>query len=203
MIANPQKGAILGIMLLVALYFWAPLVAGWLGKKPTGQTAAPADLGANALAGFPAQSVTGDKPAQPAAAETPWYLLTEWMDRDPLKRTAESPIRGRDPFRFVAQAVKPTEPPPEPKKKPIVAETFALALSGTVVGPGRRLATINGKTYREGDDVKLTSDGQSVAFKVAEVHPQSVVLSFQGKSLELKMKVLAATSQIELMGKNE
>ena len=30
-IANPKKAAILGIMLLVAIYFWTPLVMGWMG----------------------------------------------------------------------------------------------------------------------------------------------------------------------------
>jgi hypothetical protein len=201
--ANPKKGAILGVMLVVAIYFWVPLVAGWIGKSQTGQSAPPNDAGATALAGFPTLPAAGDKPGPSAQAETPWYVLAEWMNRDPLKLAAGPHGGGRDPFRFIVHVEKPKAPPPESKKKPIVAQSVPLKLSGTLVGPQRRLATINGRTYRQGDEVKLTADGQTAVFKLTEIHPQRVVVTYEGRPLELKIRVPATTNEIQLMGKND
>jgi len=203
-LADPKKAAILGLMLLVALWFWAPLVMGWIGKKESGPTAKPADAGPATMAGFLNQMGPGTPTAPQAKAETPWHVLAQWMDRDPLKQAVRPAAGQRDPFRMSLEVVKQKEQPkPEKIKKTVAPEALGLSLTGTVVGPGRRVALINGKSYRQGEDVKLAREGQTQVFKLAEVRADRVVLEQSGRTFEIKMRVRAGSSHIELMGKNE
>jgi hypothetical protein len=203
-IANPKKAAILGIMLLVAIYFWTPLVMGWMGKKEALATTKPGELAPGVLAGFPTQAAPVAKPGQTAGVDLPWYLVAEWMDRDPLKQAARPPAVRRDPFRVSAEVAKRREPPKAETAKKIVApESLRLSLAGTVVGAGRRVAVIEGKSYREGDEVRVASGTERLVFKLVEVRADRVVLLHEGKSIEVRLRSRPTASHIELMGKNE
>jgi hypothetical protein len=185
LLANPKKGAILGVMVLVGVYFWAPLVAGWLGGKPSGTASPSAAASVPVMPGFTpsATAKTGEK----AVVERPWYVLSQWMDRDQRKRPVGPQAGCRDPFHRVKEVVKKEPETHEPPKKPIAAATLAIKLGGTVLGGARRVALVNGKIYREGDNVKLTGEGQSIVLKLVEVHARSAVLMLDGNRLELKM----------------
>jgi hypothetical protein len=200
-LANPKKGALLGLMVLVGVYFWAPLVAGWLGGKPSRPAPAGAATTAPAMPGL-TQS-TSPKAGEKPAVEQPWYMLGEWMDRDPRRQPVGPQGGQRDPFCRVKEkeVVKKDPEKREPEKKPVTVASLAIKLGGTVLGGGRKVALLNGKTYREGDDVKLTRDGQTIVLKLVEIHAQSVVLIRDDRRLELKMPPSPLAGAIEVVKK--
>jgi NACalpha-BTF3-like transcription factor len=199
--ANPKKGAVLGIMFLVALYFWAPLVMGWIGTKEQGSPPTPAVP----MSDFAASSTPGPQATAQTSPETSWYLLAEWMDRDPLKQAARPRAGQRDPFQNRVEIVRQKQETQVPAvKKPVVtAETLALSLMGTMVGEGRRIAVLNGKSYRENDEVKVSNKDQTLVVRLAEVRADRVVVACDGQQIEIKQRTRPTTSHIELMGKNE
>jgi hypothetical protein len=195
-LANPKKGALLGLMVLVGVYFWAPLVAGWLGDKPPQATAT-----AGASAGFPLNllnpSTPTAKPNDKAAVEQPWHVYSDWMDRDPRKQPARPRAEARDPFQRVQEVVRQEPKKVEPPKKAVAAAPPALSLEGTLLGRDRRVAVINGRIYREGDKVQVTSQGQTVVLQLAEVRHQAAVLIYEGARLDVKMRPSALAGAIE------
>jgi hypothetical protein len=200
MIANPKKGAILGIMLLVALYFWVPLVASWVGKKETG---VPAPAAGPTTAGVAAATSSPSPGTQ--TPEASWHQLAEWMDCDPLKQPTRPRANRRDPFqnRVEVARQKAAAQAQATKKPAVTAETLALSLTGTMVGGGRRIAVLNGKSFRQNDEIQVTCEGQTLVVRLTEVRADRVVVEYEGQPIEIKLRSRLATSHIELMGKNE
>lgn len=204
-VANPKKGAFLGLMTVVALWFWAPLVAGWFANKDSGTTIKAAETDAATMAGFINQLKPSTPVAPASSPESPWHVLAEWMDRDSLKQAAQPDPRARDPFQIIVREVPKLRQPAkqEQLRKTVTPEALGLTLTGTVVGPGRRVAMINGKSYRQGDDVKLGAKNESTTFKLSQVESDRVVLEQTGRRFEIKLRTPVLSSQIELMGNNE
>jgi len=207
---SPKKAAALGVLTLVALWFWAPLVWGWLRPEQPPEVAVAAqagmtapvsasEQGASGVATPPAASAdaspTKTPPGQPKPADRPdWRQVVEWMEIDPFSQPAELPQDLRDPF---ARKTEPeplvaveTEGGPEPEEEaPVVMDpaSLGLVLSSTIVGPQRRAARINGKTYRAGEKLIVNKDGRQYEFVLAEIHPRYVVLSDGTARFELSL----------------
>lgn len=199
--ANPKKGAILGIMFLVALYFWVPLVMSWIGKSENGPPPAPA----SPVPGFSASAVSSPKASAQTSPATSWHLLAQWIDQDPLMQAVRPRAGMRDPFQNPVEIARQKEEArPQVVKKPLLtAETLALSLTGTMVGGGRRIAVLNGKNYREQDEIKVTTKDQTWTVRLAEVRADRVVLTYEGQQIEIKQRSRPTANHIELMGKNE
>ncbi len=210
--ANPKKAGVLGLLGLVALYFWAPLVWGWVVKeKPTNQ---PASSSVAANAPPPAWAEVAKESPTTAEKETtttpPWDQLVEWIKQDPNTSPAGELGHLRDPFRAVGKEVAKTDPGEEeknkaaPKPQPVVVDAtpgeLGLALSSTVIGSRRRAALINGRTYELGQTIKIDKDGQHIAFVLVEVHPWKAVLERLGKRYDLTIPRPATSGRIELTG---
>jgi len=195
--ANPKKAAVLGILVLLGLYFWGPLVKGWFVKndpasKVPGETPLAASTASAATPGGP----TG---GQQVAAHA-WYQVVQWIEQDPRTRAAGDPAARRDPFQPVKPAVAEPEAnkKPEPPKPRLSLASLPVQLSSTVVGWGPRLAVINGKTCREGDTIEVTKDGCKTALKLAEVHARRVVLRRENESLEVALPERKRSGRLEL-----
>ncbi len=187
----------LGLLAVVALWFWVPLVAGWLGGDDTEDMTAPNELATDPSATSPAASAT----ARDVAAPRPkWQELVRWMDADRRTVAAEPLPIARDPF-TVRTVVERTAVDEELVGEPgnATPDSLGMALSSTIIGPGRRVARINGKSYRQGRTIRLTKDGQELLFLLAEVRPGQVVLKREGERFELKAPTPAGRSRIELM----
>ena len=203
-LANPKKAAILGLLVLVAVYFWGPLVWGWIGKdktssKPSAEKVPSSDLDPSLSAEL--ATAQAESPAAENPTTHPWEELVEWMQRDPTTTTVEIPDR-RDPFRAVVAEVPETalEEDIEPAEQEVTPERAGLVLSGTLVGQDRSVALINGKAYRQGGTVGSTKDGQQIEFTLAEVHPRRVVLERLGERFELVVPQRVRSGQIERAG---
>lgn len=185
--ANPKKAAFLGLATLVAAYFWAPLVWGWIGKsdKDVSTAAAKTDATSATVVAAPAgQSATEALPDRP-----PWPQIVQWMHNDPRTMTAPPLITTRDPFEsptIVVTEAKAAEQP-KPKLLAITPDIAGLVLTSTIIGPQRRVAQINGKTYVLGQTIELPKDKQALGadFKLIEIHARRAVLEANGQRLEL------------------
>lgn len=196
--ASPKKAAALGLLLLVAGYYWMPLLkavvtkADAAGRKP--RESAEAD--------FTAMIPSGEGSAAEGKA-TPtygWERLAEWIDEDALTRPAESLVTRRSPFEPVVAEIALAETDQEmeqPARKSPTPESLGMALSGTVVGPGRRVAVIDGKAYPEGRSVEARQSGDVIQFKLSEVHPERIVLERLGEQFELAIPRRSSSPLIE------
>lgn len=215
--SNPKKATVLGLLIVVALYFWAPVVRGWIaGDEPPdrpfgGASSSPTDggsgpvqtagLGTIGLAEAPqARPIT---PAKARPQTHPWQQTVQWMKQDPATAPVADLPQRRDPFRAAKLVVaemnaEQHKQEPEPVETPVTPQSLGLILSSTVVGPRRRVALINGKSYEEGRTIESASDGHRVEFKLAEVHSRCVVLERMGERFELAIAQPTRAGRIEL-----
>jgi len=200
--ANPKKAAVLGLLGVVALWFWAPLVWGWIvpedeeAEDAVVVTAAqPAQPG-----GEPVRSDTAANEDAPKAGH-PWRQLAEWMDNDPRTLPAELVADLRDPFMTPKPQVAEAKPEeiPEELQQNVTPESLGMALTSTVVGPRYAVARINKKSYRRGKSVTLVKDGQQIEFKLTEIHRGRVVLEREGEKFELRAPSPATHGGIEVV----
>jgi hypothetical protein len=184
--ANPKKAALLGSLVLLALYYWGPMIWGWVaaeeatGRPPDAPTAAVASLGGAAV------------PTPPPTSEDkntgthPWTQLDQWMRQDPITTPVEDVAAWHDPFAVASSELEAVEPDETQDEQILVSpEGLGIELSGTLVGPHRRVALIGGKAYREGQTVRIDRDDQSIEFELAEVHSRRIVLRREGHRFDL------------------
>jgi hypothetical protein len=187
--ANPGKAAALGVLLLVAGYFWAPLIKGFVFPAET----APAATATASAPATPAPALTPTVDA-PKVLESPvydWQKYAQLLDDDVKMRSAVELPSPRDPFqsrqvdphetaevKTAAQEKAAEAPPLEPRDA-------GLVLSSTFVGPRKQIALIGGKPYHIGDRVRVQKDGIKASFKLVDVQPRLIVLERNGKQYEL------------------
>jgi hypothetical protein len=189
--ANPKKAALLGLLVLVALYYWGPMMWGWVaadeatGSPPDAPTtAAVASLGAATPGTLKPPSTPEDK----STGTPPWTHLDEWMTQDPMTAPVEDVTGWHDPFAVAAAEPQAVEPDDAQNEQLLLSpEDLGIELSGTLVGPHRRVALIGGKAYREGQTVNIDRDGQSIEFQLAEVHSRRIVLGREGRRFDLRI----------------
>lgn len=189
--ANPKKAAVLGVMFLVAAYFWAPLVAGWFKSPSYPAAAKEPDPNADMLPQFQS-NIAARLAGAPAKVEEPpqwsWQQLLAQLGQDPLKQSHAFGKDVRDPFHDVQ-----TEPKPKAElEAPVVAKAVStadlgLTLTSTIIGTSRRTAVINGQSYGKGDTIALGDDENSVVLKVVDIQPRRAVVQRGQERFELKL----------------
>lgn len=198
---NPKKAAILGLLLLVAVYYWLPLLKGMVAKAEVAPKKATETISAKKVEAEPlkAMSEMRGKKETEATATFEWESLAGGLDRDPTARPCEMLLSRRSPFGSLTPEIAEVEPEvtTEPVQITVTPESLGMAVSGTVIVPGRRVALINGRAYREGRNVPSTRGGQTIEFKLAEVHDRQIVLERQGERFELAIPQRPSVSQFE------
>lgn len=198
-VSSPKKAAVLGAMALTGLYFWAPLLTGWLGSS-TAKPAKTVDPNAEFMQVLATGVATpAPKPAEATKQQYSWSQLIGWMDNDARHRPATIGQQQRDPFHDVRTEAEKTVEKPVVVEKPVSPESLGLALSSTVIGPKRRVAVINGKSYTEGDTVTVTADGKEVRLRLMEVRPQQASVEYNATLLQLKIAAPKLSGRIELV----
>jgi hypothetical protein len=194
--ANPKKAALLGLMVLVALYFWAPLVWQWIGPAEGGQRpSAPVAL------------ILTDDPAEPgqrlARSQTAfrWDKVQQRISSDPLMASAVWDAAWTDPFASRTAAAGTAAATAEaPGADGRSAEEAGLILTSVLIGGQRRTATINGRTYTEGELVGGGAGARpmSTPFRITRVEHGMVEMERDGATYRLEMRPaqLAAGDQI-------
>jgi hypothetical protein len=173
---SPKKAAVLGLLALVAVYFWAPLISGMFrGEKPKGKNSAPP------AAALPSPVPTAAPAASPAP-QYPWQQLAEAIQEDARMRTAELDIAARTPFGLAVSEQEPDDAAAENAAEWATSEKLGLTLSATITGGRRRVALINGRPYVEGELVVAADDA---AWKIVRITAGRVVLQRGSVRLEL------------------
>jgi hypothetical protein len=198
--AHPAKAAVLGLLFLVALWFWAPLILGWMEEDgPAKVSAAEEPTGALS----PAVAAAGS--AEPTGATQPkqtWRQLVQWMQGDPRTGSADSMSGRRDPFLAVQheeeEFVELIDDPEENTRRGLSPQDLGLEFSSTIIGLDRRVAQINGRSYREGETIRLARDGEEIEFTLAAVYPRQVLLERNGEQYELLIRSPMESGGIEL-----
>ena len=205
MTANPKKAAILGLMAVVAIYFWAPLVWKWTAKdNAVVKVNSATPKGAEPVATPPKAEVAPTEAPRPK--HPPWQQIVQWIQSD--SRTAPAPpwSNTRDPFQKAKTAVAETKVEEEARPKPpvLTPASVGMVLTGTIIGPQRRIARISGKSYNEGQTIEVVKekDKLHVSFTLLEVHDRRAVLESQGERFELAIPEPSKSGKMELLGSN-
>ena len=195
---NPAKTGVLLALLPLAMYFIGPLCWKMLPKKGP----ETASVGTIALA--PANSVSQLPNATTTAKKDTarWHDVATQIATD--TRMTSAALGGlRNPFEgegnlTINLAARETEIATEPAsddQETSRPEDFGLQLTATIVGKHVKLATINGKQYREnaklpilhGSDSAATAANANSAFIVKRVAKKYVVLERKGKLYQLQL----------------
>ena len=185
--ASPKKAGALGLLCLVAIYFWLPLLTG--NKDKTETAKAPTVKSAAVVTATPAAVTETDKTKEIFAAPS-WRQLKDWIQRDPRRASARVAGGRRDPFVTPAPPpkeiviAKETKPEPEADVTP---QSAKLVLTSTLVGGKHRVAVINGKQYKVGQTIRGQANKADVQFTVTDISPRIVVVERQGRKYELKL----------------
>ncbi|REK18578.1 MAG: hypothetical protein DWQ42_19355 [Planctomycetota bacterium] len=211
MVAHPVKAGVLAVGVLLALWFWIPLVSQMLGygdnttpSKPSVAAAAPTPASRAAVSSpSTATSQTQKTPTSPATAsqQVPWQQLRAWIAADPKMKSAAWPRTERDPFRPLVDPRPAPRPAPGQQvvQKPVVTpESVGLELTGTLVGSPTSVAMISGKSYRftHTEDgvasvppyVQARRNDELVRFTLIAVDRKSVTLARDGRRFRLKLE---------------
>jgi hypothetical protein len=190
--ASPKKAAVLGVSLVIAIWFWAPLVGKWFGAKSADETAvATSNIEETAVV------PTIATPTTAKAAAPKWHQVLEWMRKDPLMRPYAPTAVERDPFSPSASQIAKQEETQQPAAAALelTPEQAGLALRSTIIGPQMKTALINGRAYHEKQSVPAANGRDR--FLLVEIRSNSVVLQRHGQSFEVKLPRVEATASEE------
>jgi len=205
---NPKKAATLGLLAVVAIYFWFPLAIKLAtgGKKTKSSKTAVASSSSPDAATETKQPDAGKKTDDAAKVVTTpsfgWDQLLEWIQKDPLTETCEKLQNDHDPFERVEKTIE--LPPGE---KPLAARSgeqsteqtpevvrdlspaaIGMQLSSTIVGKRRSVAMIDDRAYALGQRVVGFDGATPLPFKLVQILPEAVVLERDKQQYVLKIK---------------
>lgn len=212
---SPGKSGILLAMLPVAFYFCAPLLYGAI-KKSSPLTNASTVIDSSRKADFVRPAAT--EPATSGQVQRGWVEVERWLENDLLATPVGLPSNTRNPFAAIGQKKKDESLAVSAADERVVASEreeelgnsvdpaavtsnpireLGLELSATMVGQQSRLATINGKTYREGETIPVKIE--------ADMRPdQAAMLQIQLTHVDRRFVVLQLDShQHRLQLRNE
>lgn len=189
--ASPKKAAVLGLMVLVALYFWAPMVWGWIQPGTDDGQAAVAV----------SEVILEDDPVDPLKSAKKegrvfsWEKVRRKLADDPRMTPAVFEASWYDPFRpAAAQATgeqTATAVASVPVSSQIDPTALGLKLTSVAISQKQRAAIINGEKYREGELVPVAGqDGKPAAgveFRLLQVGFYEVQLEYQGRTYTLEL----------------
>jgi hypothetical protein len=183
-LGSPKKAAALGLLCLVAIYYWAPLLSGWLKGADVAVTEAPASEST------PQQASSGAVTTAAAPASTyscSWKQVAECLDNSQQQAAPLASI-ARDPFQTIKRAMmQPDVVEAEAPAQAVAPQDVGLVLSSTMVGRRQSVALIGGAAYRVGDEVPGAADGE-ITFLLKSIHPRHIVLQRAGRQFELSLK---------------
>jgi len=202
-LANPKKAAVLGLLVVVALYYWAPLLRGIVSPSKASGDAPAAKVDADTEPEATADVVSAQPPTPPPdkTCPHPWTQLDEWIRQDPTTRAAEHPAGWRDPFTLAsARAEAGGREEVQPDQSEVTPTSLGIELSGTLVGSSRRVALVGGKAYREGQTIIIHQHGRPIEFELAEVHLRRIVLARGGKRFDVVIPERETAGRIDASG---
>lgn len=181
---NPAKAAVLGGLLVVAVWFWFPLIQRWLGPSNVA-SAKPTD---ESIVVSPTSSPVATT-ASPAST-TSWKSTVKQIRNDPWMKAGTLRSETFDPFypeQPLDTQLTSIETAPEATLVPDVSpETAGLAVTSVITGGRFSMARINKRNYHVGDEITL--QGGQVTFTVVAIKNWGVLLQGQRRAYELHLE---------------
>lgn len=213
---NPQKAGALGLLVLVAGWFWAPLI--FAKDEPVPVVPAPVAAATNPS---PSAPVASTSTASTTAVSNPtnntsttekngsWQAWSRAIEHDPRMKTV-GVVTGGTEYRNPFAPIRKVEPKPEVVETvevevpvviepPISPEEVGLEVTGTILSRERRTAMINGQPYALGDELEPRA---GVIFKIAGIGPNGVLLERKGQQFALAIRRSPRAGRIDLRANN-
>lgn len=185
---NPAKAAVLGGLLVVAVWFWFPLVQGWLGLASSSSSDDESIVVASTT-----QAASTPSSVSPLASKMNWRTIARRISEDPWMQSGQLRSKTFDPFypkQPIPTQFTATDTPPETAPIPDVSpEAAGLSITSVIAGGTVPIARINNLNYRIGDQVPA-QDGQ-LHYTVIAVKPWGVLLQGARQTYELHLDHLA------------
>ena len=200
--ASAAKTGVLGVLLLVGLYFWLPPLLSAFSGGPTATAATPATVASSPAAEVPSSSPASTGSASPTPNSTTTAkqppdsaVIAKLLREHPLMQPVNAQEVPEKPFGLDYDSMPlPVEiekdsladllpPPPKPLPPPI-ERLDGLTLKSTLVGPTRRAAMINNRLFQEGQMVPW----KNKQLQLESVTRKSVTLTDGSQSWQLTLK---------------
>ena len=189
------KAAALGLMVLVALYFWGPLAWKWLSAAGN-KRSTKVNMASLILTDDPIDPAQQSKTRGPGKFR--WEKARQLIRQDPRMVTATFDPSWTDPFGEPAAAAAPQDSTAEGAESEVAAAvaaasepaTLGIALGSVMIGAHKRVATINGETCHEGETITVADrrdKSVTYRFRVVRIERQSVELDVGGRKLTLTL----------------
>ncbi len=191
-----QKTLLLGLLLLVGLYFWIPplyrAVRGTTSPELTPAKASPAPIPQRPPVETEMSFAQSD--ATEKTLHT-WEQFDSLMQTDPLVQSVQMGAIQKNPFEvnrdqfsppilFAEEPVASGPVQQEKKEQTVRALPEEIVLSTTIIGKYRRAAMINKKLYYEGKSFEY----EDVTYTLERVADRSVLLRQGDQTFELKIQ---------------
>ena len=176
-------------MVLVALYFWVPMVWGWIAPE-TNARKQVVDASEVILEDDPVDPATIAKKTGKVFA---WEKVRRKVAADPRMTPALYEVAWSDPFPLVHDdaIAGPAQTALAQASTPVDPAALGMKLTSVAIGAKSRSAIINGEKYREGESIPAEgSDSQTasgVAFRVTHIGFREVELEYQGRTYTLEL----------------
>jgi hypothetical protein len=193
---SPQKAGALGLMVLVALYFWAPLVMKNFRGKPKPGTATA--TGPVILRDDP---ILVKAAAHPSTNVAHWDRVRQALAQDRMMLAVAHDAGWKNPFgnlhlpektnsspKPMANQGEPKTLPAAPPVKPEVAEQqlTGISVSSILMSKRGHVAVINSKVYRVGDLLDVDGpNGNAAEPRITAIDDDGIDLDLEGKPLRL------------------
>ncbi len=198
--ASAAKTGVLGLLLIVGLYFWLPPLLSAFSGSTTAPAATPATTAEPATVPSSSPAATGSTSSTPTPTTTAKQppdsaVINKLLREHPLMQPViaeeipEKPF-GLDyesmplPLEMVEDSLAAPPPPPAKPKPPPIEKLDGLTLKSTLVGPTRRAAMINNRLFQEGQMVPW-KDKQ---LRLESVTRKSATLTDGSQSWQLTLK---------------
>ena len=205
--SSPKKAVILGLLLVVAVVYWSPLVWGWIKpesdkkKKKTSVAASANEL----PAGKPVSLGTANAPTNTKSKHA-WKDVAQWIEGDPRMITASEAPGRKHPFDSVqlpsaileTKTQKGITAAASISSVPSDPSSLGLKLSSTIIGRQKKAALINGKSYLLGATIRLEHDGRSFEFQLTEINDDSIVLQRDNKPYTVRLPKPESTDRLSI-----
>lgn len=192
--ASWQKSAILGVLLLVGLWFWIPPLLRMIRGRSAATTVAATSPSPPTVSAVPPSAPTVPPPSPAGSQTVNWEKIDAALQHDPLAQSAELTELQSNPFvmdreQFAPPILFAEEPPTPPASSIRIAGASeknvleGLVLQSTIIGAERRAAMINRRLYFEGREVPW--NGQT--WLLTSVSANKVVLAHGAETHELTL----------------
>lgn len=213
--SNPGKAAVLGLLLLVGLYAWTPLVIEWFGS-PQSKTF----VAKSKTTPHPPSDQTGQTGSTLAATtpivtekkdKTRWPEVIESIAQDQRMTSARYLSAMRNPFvlspeeRAMMEKARQEEatlekntathtdrPADNQEEEQQTPSDLGIVLTGTIIGPRHRVALFDDQVIPEGSILTVRQDGRSSSDRQQAEAQASPIVFFvqevQANSVRLRRK---------------